>query len=83
MNQGVHCAGDARCSVGSRREQRLPRSWVLSRVLMFGDLRQVRAARSFFGDEAIREALRRREVDRRTHSFWSVVLDEEDASEGT
>jgi transcriptional regulator with XRE-family HTH domain len=58
------------------------RSWVLARVLMFGDLRQVRAARSFFGDEAIREALLRREVDSRTRTYWSVILDDEDASEG-
>jgi len=59
------------------------RSWVLARVLMFGDRLQVRAARSFFGDEVIRESLQRREVDGRTRTYWSVILDEEDASEGT
>jgi hypothetical protein len=59
------------------------RPWVLARVLLFGDRRQVVAARSFFGDEAIREALQRREVDRRTRAYWSVILDDEDASEGS
>jgi len=59
------------------------RSWVLTRVLMFGDRRQVGAARSFFGDEAISEAVQRREVDGRTRAYWSVILDGEDASEGT
>jgi hypothetical protein len=59
------------------------RSWVLARVLLFGDRSQVRAARAFFGDDAIREALRRREIDARTRAYWAVILGEDDASEGS
>ncbi len=59
------------------------RSWALARVLVFGDKVQVEAARAFFGDEAIREALQRREIDPRTRAYWDVVLGKEDASEGS
>jgi hypothetical protein len=55
----------------------------LARVLVFGDKVQVEAARAFFGDEAIREALQRREIDPRTRAYWDVVLGKEDASEGS
>lgn len=48
--------------------------WVLGRVLMYGQLPQVRAARRFFGEEAIAAAVRRREVDDRTRNYWAVVL---------
>ncbi len=59
------------------------RSWVLARVLLFGDRPQVEAARRFFGDKAIGEALRRREIDARTRAYWNVILDDGDASEGS
>jgi transcriptional regulator with XRE-family HTH domain len=59
------------------------RPWVLARVLLFGDRRQVETAREFFGDEAIGEALERREVDRRTRAYWNMILGDEDASEGS
>jgi len=48
--------------------------WVLARVLMFGSLDQVWLARAHFGDAAVRAAVRRREVDARTRSFWSRIL---------
>lgn len=59
------------------------RAWVLARVLLFGDRTQVEAARWFFGDEAIVEALQRREVDGRTRAYWNVILDDEGASESS
>ncbi len=59
------------------------RVWVLSRVLMFGDRRQVAAARRFFGDDAIREAIARREVDPRTRNYWNFILSEPDAPESS
>jgi hypothetical protein len=52
------------------------RSWVLARVLMFGNDIHVMAARSYFGDGAIRAALRRREVDARTGNYWRLMLEE-------
>lgn len=58
------------------------RLWVLARVLLFGNRAQVEAARRFFGDEAIGEALQRREIDERTRAYWDLMLSEEDASEG-
>ncbi len=48
--------------------------WVLRRVLIYGDRRQVAASRRFFGDEAIRAAIAHRETDERTRNFWTVVL---------
>jgi transcriptional regulator with XRE-family HTH domain len=50
--------------------------WVLERVLTAGNRRQVRAARTFFGDEAVRAATGRRGVDRRTREYWRVILGE-------
>ena len=59
-------------------------AWVLARVLMFGNLEQVKAARRFFGDEAILSALQRRIVDRRTRNFWRLVLEQAaNASQGS
>lgn len=49
-------------------------AWVLGRVLLYGQLAQVRAARRFFGDQAIASAVRRRDVDDRTRNYWAVVL---------
>jgi hypothetical protein len=50
---------------------------------LFGDRPQAEAARRFFGDEAIGEALRRREIDARTRACWNVILDDGNASEGS
>jgi hypothetical protein len=52
-------------------------SWVLARVLMFGSGEQVAGARAYFGDKAIRQAVRRREVDPRTRNYWSLILEAE------
>ena len=57
--------------------------WVLSRVLAFGNADQVRAARAFFGDDAIRDAIDRRGMDARTRRYWNLVLGGDDASPGT
>jgi transcriptional regulator with XRE-family HTH domain len=51
--------------------------WVLRRVLMYGDRRQVAASRRFFGDEAVRQAAAHREVDARTRNYWRLVLEAE------
>ena len=48
--------------------------WVLERVLTAGSLEQVRSARAFFGDAALRSAVARRGVDRRTRNYWRLVL---------
>ena len=48
--------------------------WVLGRALMFGAAPQVSAARSFFGDEAIRDAVRKRGIDARTRNYWNLIL---------
>lgn len=50
--------------------------WMLGRVLQFGELEQVRAARAFFGDGAIVGAVARRGIDARTRAFWEAVLGE-------
>jgi len=50
------------------------RTWLLCRVLMFGSQPQVRAVRSYFGDAAIRRAIRRREIDSRTRNYWELIL---------
>jgi transcriptional regulator with XRE-family HTH domain len=49
-------------------------AWVLGRVLMFGQPAQVRAARRYFGDDAIRRAIERRGVDARTRAYWRFLL---------
>ncbi len=48
--------------------------WVLIRVLSFGNSKQVAAARSYYGDGALRRAIRRRGIDPRTRNYWSLVL---------
>ena len=55
-------------------------SWILGRVLSFGSATTVAAVRAFFGDEAIRDAVRQRGVDVRTRNYWNLILDEADAS---
>ena len=56
--------------------QRFP-DWALARVLTSGDMRQVAAARRFFGDEVVLSAVTRRDVDARTRNYWTLVLEEE------
>jgi hypothetical protein len=48
--------------------------WVLERVLTAGSGAQVNAARAFFGDDAILRAIARRGVDRRTRTYWKLIL---------
>ena len=58
--------------------------WVIGRVLTFGEPAQVAAAHQFFGDDAIRRAIRRRDVDARTRNYWNVLLkDPSHAPEGS
>jgi len=49
--------------------------WVLERVLTSGNRVQVLATRRFFGDDAVREAARRRGVDERTRAYWRLILE--------
>ncbi|MFW6084143.1 MAG: helix-turn-helix domain-containing protein [Gemmatimonadota bacterium] len=51
--------------------------WVLERVLVYGDRRQVDAARHYFGDEALAASLDRRGMDARTRNYWRLVLEDE------
>jgi transcriptional regulator with XRE-family HTH domain len=71
---------DRRLSVADLRNSPL---WVLGRVLTYGDLAQVQAARRFYGDDAVREAIGRRGIDPRTRNYWQLLLDTGHASEGT
>jgi transcriptional regulator with XRE-family HTH domain len=48
--------------------------WVLERVLTAGGREQVNVARAFYGDDALRHALTRRGVDRRTRNYWRLIL---------
>ena len=48
--------------------------WVLRRVLMYGDMRQVEASRHYFGDDFIRTATAHRETDDRTRNYWHLIL---------
>ncbi|MCE2423884.1 MAG: helix-turn-helix transcriptional regulator [Pseudomonadales bacterium] len=57
--------------------------WVLTRVLMFGNGDQARAARSFFGNDPIRDAIGRRGVDPRTRAYWKLLLGDDGASSST
>ena len=50
--------------------------WILERVLTFGDHAQVRAARAFYGDNAVSSAVERRGVDPRTRRYWRLILGE-------
>jgi len=51
-------------------------SWVLGRVLMFGNEAQVAAARRYFGDETLRKTIGGREIDPRTRNYWRVIMEE-------
>ena len=57
--------------------------WVLSRVLVLGNAAQVRAARSYFGDGAILEAINRRGMDARTRRYWNLLFAGDNASPRT
>ena len=48
--------------------------WVLRRVLMYGDWRQVDASRRFFGEDTVRAAVAHRETDERTRNYWNLIL---------
>ena len=50
------------------------RLWVLCRVLMYGNLKQMQATRRYFGDDLIRNAIASRAVDSRTRGYWELVL---------
>ena len=59
------------------------RGWILERVLMFGNWKQVVAARHFYGDVAVVRATERRGVDVKTRNYWNTVLEGDAvASEG-
>lgn len=57
--------------------------WVLCRVLMYGNLPQMQATRSYYGDELIRQAIAQRVVDTRTRGYWELILGLKDASQST
>ncbi len=57
--------------------------WVLGRVLTNGNRSQVQAARRFYGDAAIRDAIARRGIDVRTRNYWAIILGNTHASEST
>lgn len=48
--------------------------WVLSRVLMFGDIKQVGAARRYYGDTALKETLALKGIDGKTRNYWKLML---------
>jgi transcriptional regulator with XRE-family HTH domain len=59
-------------------------AWVLCRTLMFGDLRQVRAALVYFGGDLLKETLELRTMDKKTRNFWRLMLKEnEDAPQSS
>lgn len=57
--------------------------WVLVRVLMYGNLDQMRAMRRFYGDDLIRDAIAQRGIDSRTRGYWDTILGPANASEST
>ncbi len=50
--------------------------WIMCRVLMFGNLKQVGLARGHFGDRLLKEAVASRAIDRKTRNFWTLMLEE-------
>lgn len=48
-------------------------SWVLRRVLMFGNPAQIAALRASFDAETILAAVRHRSVDTRTRRYWELI----------
>ena len=57
--------------------------WVLGRVLMYGNPDQVRAARAYYGDAAIIEAVAKRGIDERTRNYWMTILAGPNASQSS
>jgi len=49
--------------------------WILKRVLMEGNLEQVRACVAYYGLPFVREAVAERGVDPKTRVFWTAVLE--------
>jgi len=50
--------------------------WVLQRVVDFGNREQMSAARAWFGDEALAEAIERPGVDARSRNYWRMILED-------
>lgn len=55
--------------------ERFP-GWVLERVVDFGSREQMAAARAWFGDEALAEAIERPGVDVRSRNYWRMILED-------
>lgn len=50
--------------------------WVLQRVVDFGSREQMAAARAWFGDEVLAEAIERPGVDVRSRNYWRMILED-------
>lgn len=50
--------------------------WVLERVVDFGSREQMKAARAWFGDNALAEAIERPGVDVRSRNYWRMILED-------
>ncbi|MFW6089435.1 MAG: helix-turn-helix domain-containing protein [Gemmatimonadota bacterium] len=61
--------------LGSADLERFP-GWVLERVVDFGNREQMAAARAWFGDEALAEAIERPGVDVRSRNYWRLILED-------
>ena len=48
--------------------------WVLRRILMEGNLEQIKIAVAYYGLERVAEVLKGKGVDAKTRSFWELVL---------
>lgn len=55
--------------------ERFP-GWVLERVVDFGSREQVDAARAWFGDEVLAEAIERPGVHDRSRNYWRMILED-------
>lgn len=55
--------------------ERFP-GWVLERVVDFGNREQMAAARAWFGDEVLAEAIERPGVDVRSRNYWRMILED-------
>jgi transcriptional regulator with XRE-family HTH domain len=56
-------------------------SWVIGRVVMYGNLDQMLATRRYYGDDLIRDAIVQRGIDSRTRGYWEIMLGQASASE--
>ncbi|MCS7263661.1 MAG: hypothetical protein NZ805_02375, partial [Armatimonadetes bacterium] len=51
------------------------RTFIIERILEFGDEKAIRWLRRTFGDEAIREVVcQSRRISKRTANFWRLIL---------